>query len=1043
VRRKAYLVATVVLLLGVFVLPAQARSDPAYPFRNPHLSLDARIDDLLGRLTLDEKIAWLHQSQAAIPRLGIPYFKAGTEALHGVAWSNDLNNNWSKTDATSTVFPQAVGLASTWDTNLIKQVGSAVGDEARGFNAENPVLWGLNLWAPVVNLLRDPRWGRNEEGYSEDPMLTGAISTAYGSGIEGNDPRYLKAAPTLKHYLAYNNEAGRDVTSSNVPPRVLNEYDRQAFKPAIAANAATGVMASYNLVNGRPDTVSPDLNGIERSWTDQTLFNVSDAFAPYNLTGSEHYFATQPEADAAILKAGLNSFTIDDSNPQPMITAIESALSQGLLTEADIDKAVRPVLSLRFRLGQFDPDGGPYAKITPAVINSPAHQQLARETADEATVLLKNSNAALPLDASTARHIAVVGPLENTLYSDWYGGQLPYRVTPLQGIQQRAGAGATVTGSEGEDRIALKDVATGKYVTATGTTDSDAVNESATTPTASTQFDVVDWGQNVLTLRNVANGKYLGYNFGPFLTRDDQPNNWFVQQQFKLEQQPDGTYVIHYAGYETQESWWGGTNYVTVDSSGNLTLGSKTAAGAAHFSKDVISSGVDNAVAAARGADTAVVVVGSMPFINGREAHDRTTMALSSGKEALIKAVQAVNPHTIVVLETSYPDTITWEQQNVPAILWTHARGRRDRARHRRRAVRRLQPGRSAQPDVVPLRQRPAAGPEQLRRHLLRPDLPVLQGRSALSVRLRAVLHVVPVRQPAHDPGRGRGRHGAGQRRRDQHRGTSGRRGGAALHPPAHVAGQGAAQAATRVPARDARARPDEDGPVHAAGGRPRALGRHPRQVGRRVVGLRRTRRQLVGRHPSAGHAARPRRDDPAAQPGTADPGRELRRVLRGQARRREQGCRNRGGRCDCRRLDQVRRLGARAGDDVHRAGGQGERRQRVDPDPPRLADRAGRRHGDRRQHRGRLHVCDGERCALWCGRHARRLPRVRLGPAVGHVLDQLKPLRNSRARRQIAARSAAVLMRSSVSRIVLALRPARSSTPVKTGEQARSSAPR
>ena len=670
-RRKTYLVATVVLLLGVFVLPAQARSDPAYPFRNPHLSLDARIDDLLGRLTLDEKVAWLHQSQAAIPRLGIPYFKAGTEALHGVAWSNDLNNNWSKTDATSTVFPQAVGLASTWDTNLIKQVGSAVGDEARGFNAENPVLWGLNLWAPVVNLLRDPRWGRNEEGYSEDPMLTGAISTAYGSGIEGNDPRYLKAAPTLKHYLAYNNEAGRDVTSSNVPPRVLNEYDRQAFKPAIAANAATGVMASYNLVNGRPDTVSPDLNSIERSWTDQTLFNVSDAFAPYNLTGSEHYFATQPEADAAILKAGLNSFTIDDSNPQPMITAIKSALSQGLLTEADIDKAVRPVLSLRFRLGQFDPDGGPYAKITPAVINSPAHRQLARKTADEATVLLKNSNAALPLDASTARHIAVVGPLENTLYSDWYGGQLPYRVTPLQGIQQRAGAGATVTGSEGEDRIALKDVATGKYVTATGTTDSDAVNESATTPTASTQFDVVDWGQNVLTLRNVANGKYLGYNFGPFLTRDDQPNNWFVQQQFKLEQQPDGTYVIHYAGYETQESWWGGTNYVTVDSSGNLTLGSKTAAGAAHFAKDVISSGVDSAVATARGADAAVVVVGSMPFINGREAHDRTTMALSSGQEALIKAVQAVNPHTIVVLETSYPDTITWEQQNVPAIVWT------------------------------------------------------------------------------------------------------------------------------------------------------------------------------------------------------------------------------------------------------------------------------------------------------------------------------------------------------------------------------------
>jgi beta-glucosidase len=120
-----------------------------------------------------------------------------------------------------------------------------VGDEARGFNAQNPVVWGLNLWAPVVNLLRDPRWGRNEEGYSEDPTLTGSISTVYGSGMEGNDPNHLKTAPTLKHYLAYNNEAGRDLSSSNVPNRVLNEYDRAAFKPAIEANAATGVMASY------------------------------------------------------------------------------------------------------------------------------------------------------------------------------------------------------------------------------------------------------------------------------------------------------------------------------------------------------------------------------------------------------------------------------------------------------------------------------------------------------------------------------------------------------------------------------------------------------------------------------------------------------------------------------------------------------------------------------------------------------------------------------------------------------------------------------
>lgn len=227
--------ALVLALIAALGSSGPVVAAPTYPFQNPRLPRNARVTDLMGRLTLDEKLSLLHQSQAAVPRLGIPYFKAGTEALHGVAWSNDITNNWNKTDAKGTVFPQAVGLASTWDTPLISQVGSAVGDEARGYNALNPSLWGLNLWAPVVNLLRDPRWGRNEEGYSEDPALTGAISTAYGSGIEGDNPVYLKAAPTLKHYLAYDNEANREVTSSNVPPRVLNEYDRQAFAPAIAA----------------------------------------------------------------------------------------------------------------------------------------------------------------------------------------------------------------------------------------------------------------------------------------------------------------------------------------------------------------------------------------------------------------------------------------------------------------------------------------------------------------------------------------------------------------------------------------------------------------------------------------------------------------------------------------------------------------------------------------------------------------------------------------------------------------------------------------
>jgi beta-glucosidase len=650
-------------LLAVPTAPGAARADTGLPFRDPRLPLPARVGDLVGRLTLDEKISMLHQYQPAVPRLGIKLFKAGTEALHGVAWSNDIDDNSNVVTADGTTFAQPVGLASTWDTDLVKQVGGAVGDEARGFNAQNPRVFGLNLWAPVVNLLRDPRWGRNEEGYSEDPLLTGAISTAYGKGLEGDDPAHLKTAPTLKHYLAYNNETGRDVTSSTVPQRVLAEYDRQAFAPALKADAATGVMASYNLVNGRPATVDPDLGTLVRGWSHYPLFNVSDAGAPYNLTGSEHYFATQAEADAAVIKAGVNSFTIDNADGAPLARDVHQALDQGLLTVHDIDVAVGQSLSIRFRLGEFDPGGGRYGKITPAVIDSPAHRQLARRTADEATVLLKNQNGALPL--RPGGKVAVVGPLADTLYSDWYAGRLPYRVTALDGIRARA---RSVTTSDGADRIALRDTVTGKYVSAA---DPAAVAATADRPDTAAQFDAVDWGQNVSTLKNVANGRYLGYNWGPFVTRDDQPNGWYVQQQFHLEPQPDGTEVLHYAGYETQESWFGTATYVTVKPDGGLTLGASDASHAAHFRKEVVSSAVDQAVAAARHADTAVVVVGSNPFINGREAHDRTSLALGAGQEALVRAVRRANPHTVVVLQTSYPDTITWEQQHVPGIVWT------------------------------------------------------------------------------------------------------------------------------------------------------------------------------------------------------------------------------------------------------------------------------------------------------------------------------------------------------------------------------------
>jgi beta-glucosidase len=667
-RALVPVVAATLLLTSSAALAA-----PPPPFRDPGRPLAVRIDDLLSRLSADEKISLLHQYQPAIPRLGIGVFKTGTEALHGVAWSTDYDHNGDVVKADGTVFPQAIGLASTWDPALIKQVGAAVGQEARGFNARNPTLWGLNLWAPVVNLLRDPRWGRNEEGYSEDPLLTGRLATAYGRGIQGDDPRYLQAAPTLKHYLAYNNEILRDTSNSSVPPRILHDYDEKAFELPLRAGAANGVMPSYNLVNGRPNTVSPDLGGVLRKWAPADIAVVSDAGAPSNLVNSEKYYATKAEADAAAIKAGLDSFTDDGIDGSVTATAVKTALAQGLLTMGDVENADRHLLSLRFRLGEFDPPGrNPYAKITPAVIDSPAHRALARKAADEQVVLLRNDAGALPLDAAKNRKIAVVGPLADTLYEDWYSGTMPYRVTPVQGIEERLGAAGRVASSEGVDRIALKDRTTGRYLTAP--VGGGRVTAGGTVAGTAEAFDVFDWGAGKNTLRAAANGKYLSFSGGGLANDAEQPNGWFVQQQLKLDPQPDGAYVLEYAGNEVTEPWFGPNRFAVVGADGTLTISAPDAAHATKLGREVLTSGFSAAVTAARDADTAVVVVGSMPFINGREANDRTSTGLAPAQRALIDAVRRANPHTVVVVENSYPTT-GWDTLAVPGIVWTSHAG--------------------------------------------------------------------------------------------------------------------------------------------------------------------------------------------------------------------------------------------------------------------------------------------------------------------------------------------------------------------------------
>ncbi|MUL42356.1 carbohydrate-binding protein [Streptomonospora sp. PA3] len=644
------------------MLAAGAAASPAsaddLPFRDPDLPVDERVADLLGRLTRDEKIAMLHQYQPAIPRLDIGAFRTGTEALHGVAWLGE-----------ATVFPQSVGLGATWDTGLVRRVGDAVGTEMRGFHVQDPAAHGLNVWAPVADPLRDPRWGRNEEGYSEDPALVGAMATAYTGGLRGDHDFYLKTAPTLKHFAGYNIEEKRDRISVTVPPRALHEYVYPAFRPAIAAGNATGVMAAYNLINGRPAHLSPLLDDV-RSWSDHEAMIVSDAYGPSNVVDTQGYYDTHAQSHAAMLKAGIDSFTDQGTDSSLTIQAVTAALEQGLISEADIDRALSHSLSIRFRLGEFDPDSrNPYADITPAAIDSPEHRKLAQEAATAQMTLLKNDGA-LPLDPQQDTDVAVVGPLADTLYEDWYSGTMPYEATPASGIADRLGDAGSVTTADGADRIRLTTPG-GGAVTASSAEDGGVLRVEDGGSAGDQAISVFEWGEGVVTLRTEANGKVVGLGEGNRLFNDqDQPNGWFVQQLFRFEEVGGGQVVLKYDGYDT----WN-RKYVSIGQDGALTVGADTPEEAARFEVETLADGGEQAVEAASGADAAVVVVGNMPFINGRETDDREDIALPAAQRELVQAVAEANPNTVVVLESSYPQAVPCAQEHVPALLWTSHAG--------------------------------------------------------------------------------------------------------------------------------------------------------------------------------------------------------------------------------------------------------------------------------------------------------------------------------------------------------------------------------
>lgn len=621
--------------------PAHADGGAAHLWLDADLPVPQRAAALLGALADDEKVALLHQHAPAVPRLGLAAFRTGAEALHGVAWLG-----------TATVFPQPVGLAATWDADLLERVGAAVGTELRAKHAADPTV-SLNVWAPVVNPLRHPAWGRTEEGFSSDPHVTAWLAGAYARGLRGDHPVYWRTVPTLKHFLGYDTETDRAVTSTQLRPRVLREYELPAFRGPVRAGVVGAVMPSYNLVDGRPAHLAADLLDELRSWTGTSLLVVSDAAAPGNVVTFQRYHDDHLTSHAALLRAGVDSFTDNDADPGPTVERITAALARGLLTRADVDRAVLRQLELRIRTGELDPDRDPW--VVPAdAIDLPEHRALAREAAARAVVVLRNDGV-LPLrpDAS----VAVVGPHADRVLHDWYSGTPPYLVGLGTALTERLGAGR-VHVADGADRIVLTSSSTGRGVRtlADGTLVSDADEPTAT--------DVTDWGDGLLTLRDVGSG--LLWSGAGWVLRADatRVGGWVAQESFRRHRHDDGTWSWQHVAS-------GRWVRVQHDEAGTLVAEAHDAAHAERFEVRVLRRGADDVARAAASADVVVVTAGNDPHLHGRETEDRPHLDLPGPQLDLWRAATAAGARAVLLVVSSYPYVLDPATDAAAAVVWS------------------------------------------------------------------------------------------------------------------------------------------------------------------------------------------------------------------------------------------------------------------------------------------------------------------------------------------------------------------------------------
>lgn len=641
-------------------------------YKNMNAPIHERIQDLLSKLTIEEKISLLRATSPGIARMGIDKYYMGNEALHGIIRPGKF-----------TVFPQAIGLASMWNPELHHIIASVISDEARarwnelerGKKQKDQFSDLLTFWSPTVNMARDPRWGRTPETYGEDPYLSGVLGTAFVKGLQGDHPRYLKSVSTPKHFAANNEEHNRFYCDAAITETDMREYYLPAFEKCIREGKAESIMTAYNAINGVPCTANNWLLNkvLKQDWG----FNgyiVSDCGAP-GLLMTDHRYVKTPEAAAMIaIKAGLNLECGDYVFGAPLLNAYK----QYMVSTAEIDSAAYHVLRARMRLGMFDdPEKNPYNHLSPEIVGCEKHKELALEAARQSIVLLKNQKNTLPLNAKKIKSIAVVGiNAANCEFGDYSGTPVNAPVSVLDGIRNRVGNeikvvhAPWVSSEEGYQLISPINLPNGLKA------------EYYDNPTfQGTPKTRIDKGINFEPKNQAPD---------PFLPKSPLSIRWTGE----LVPSVSGEYVFSFTSDDGCKLYiddqliiddWNVHSARTEKASMKLEKGKKYQLKAEYFDNggDAIArlhwrvpsmeeydmlNMYGDASKVIRESDVVIAVMGINQSIE-REGQDRSSIELPKDQQIFIREAYKANPNTIVVLVAGSSMAIGWMDQNIPAII--------------------------------------------------------------------------------------------------------------------------------------------------------------------------------------------------------------------------------------------------------------------------------------------------------------------------------------------------------------------------------------